>query len=1250
MNILILSSSMLTMFPLIVLLCFQVVQSQQRILHVKNSSHCPDDITECHTLDWYIDNSNVSFTSNTIMLFEEGNHSLNAFIKVNNCHSFTMVGDGSAVWNSDGLPQPTSVISCTGASSGGLFFSNSSNIRISNLELRSCSGSYTLKEKYDYAGSLVFISVLNIHLVQVVINNTKGYGLHTINTFGTNEVSDSAFLRASKHPSIRYSGNVNLSYGEAIGNIDTTLVVNSSWFMYGEGISAAGGLNMYINCAKVHVTIMNVTAKGNIGSYGGNLALFVMLYTINSSSIDISNSRIMDGRAIKGAGVKFWYKQNQKYDGSFLHTVHPVLSIRKTFFQNNFATITGGAIYMSYNKPSTSFLGGTTSHVIIRNCSFTKNIGDGAAMEIKQLGYSITPLIQTSIEKSIFENNFTPWYYFGPVLDFISVEVSVINCTFTGSNSTVISLRNSHLKLSGDIWFENNTATQVVGGALKLCEASNVIVHNSTCVHFLNNRALKGGAIYVQQYCMDTKPLCFIQPHEDMSITDFVTLIKFEFINNSAGVAGDVLYGGDIDQCSVINSGSYQMNISHQNSFWYSTNIFKEIFDTRKQHGPSPISSDPRGVCFCLATHGSSYNQTCTTSKDPLQKYPGEEFTVSVVTVGQMNGSTFGTVVTSLVDENQNHNLIHVGTSGKETSAKCRKLTYTLNSNRTSALIHFKPVTSEFATIYGIIIPNLIVHLLQCPLGFQLKTSPPFECVCNSLLTKFLVDSQVKCNISNKTISIQQRRLWFGCLDQEKQNQSTTCDSLVVAQNCDYYCSTTANDDDGVDRVPVMDQDSQCSVGHTGILCGACKPGYSRVLGGTLECQKDCTNANLPLLIVVFLASGILLVVIIMALNLTVTEGTLNGLLVYTTVIQTHRSYFSEHQSTFGHFCWVFVSWINLSFGMKTCLYNGMDGYQHIWALFAQAFYFLFIIVTIVLLSRRFIFFTRLLRKNIIKVLATLAVMLYSNLVFAIFSTFKYAILHISTTNGTQYSQVAWFYDGNVPYFGIKHAPLFVVALMCSIVMTLYVFSLLLIQCLQRRSDFFLLFWVDRFRPFFEAYTGPCRDSYRFWPGFLLFMRTAMYTLNSLIPAYTNYLFRIKMLITASVCVVIMSLACIFPQGVYKWWPINILEFSFFLNLCITSGVLGLKSNKHRSISDRSAVYASISITAFTFLGILVYHFYGQIKDTTGWKRLATWCSVQAHTYRMPIETKQFDSGDESASLLPQAMPGVVSFDNAIEH
>ena len=125
--------------------------------------------------------------------------------------------------------------------------------------------------------------------------------------------------------------------------------------------------------------------------------------------------------------------------------------------------------------------------------------------------------------------------------------------------------------------------------------------------------------------------------------------------------------------------------------------------------------------------------------------------------------------------------------------------------------------------------------------------------------------------------------------------------------------------------------------GHTGITRGACKSGYSRVLGGALECMKGCTSHNFPIIILSFLVLNIVLVIFIMFLNLTVTQGTLNGLLVYATVIQTHRTHFPDDTSGFGQVCWIFITSINLSFGSKLCLVKDLDGYQRMGAIFAQA-------------------------------------------------------------------------------------------------------------------------------------------------------------------------------------------------------------------------------------------------------------------------------------------------------------------------
>ena len=74
------------------------------------------------------------------MLFEEGGHELKNTIVIDNCHNFTMIGNGSVGNLNDGLPQPTSMIYCDKESSAGFFFSDSSNVRIKNLEFKFCSG------------------------------------------------------------------------------------------------------------------------------------------------------------------------------------------------------------------------------------------------------------------------------------------------------------------------------------------------------------------------------------------------------------------------------------------------------------------------------------------------------------------------------------------------------------------------------------------------------------------------------------------------------------------------------------------------------------------------------------------------------------------------------------------------------------------------------------------------------------------------------------------------------------------------------------------------------------------------------------------------------------------------------------------------------------------------------------------------------------------------------------------------------
>ncbi len=80
---------------------------------------------------------------------------------------------------------------------------------------------------------------------------------------------------------------------------------------------------------------------------------------------------------------------------------------------------------------------------------------------------------------------------------------------------------------------------------------------------------------------------------------------------------------------------------------------------------------------------------------------------------------------------------------------------------------------------------------------------------------------------------------------------------------------------------------SQCDFNHAGTLCGGCENNYSLAIGSShcIRCSSD-----LPLLMLMFFgAAGFLLVLLILLLNLTVTQGLINGLVFYANVLWTYK-------------------------------------------------------------------------------------------------------------------------------------------------------------------------------------------------------------------------------------------------------------------------------------------------------------------------------------------------------------------------
>lgn len=77
-------------------------------------------------------------------------------------------------------------------------------------------------------------------------------------------------------------------------------------------------------------------------------------------------------------------------------------------------------------------------------------------------------------------------------------------------------------------------------------------------------------------------------------------------------------------------------------------------------------------------------------------------------------------------------------------------------------------------------------------------------------------------------------------------------------------------------------------------------------------------------------------------LNLTVTQGMINGLIFYANIIWTYKDIFFEQQEMSNivtTFLKVFITWINLDFGIETCFVEGLTAFWKTWLHFVFPFY-----------------------------------------------------------------------------------------------------------------------------------------------------------------------------------------------------------------------------------------------------------------------------------------------------------------------
>ena len=141
---------------------------------------------------------------------------------------------------------------------------------------------------------------------------------------------------------------------------------------------------------------------------------------------------------------------------------------------------------------------------------------------------------------------------------------------------------------------------------------------------------------------------------------------------------------------------------------------------------------------------------------------------------------------------------------------------------------------------------------------------------------------------------------------------------------------------------------------------------------------------------------------------------------------------------------------------------------------------------------------------------------------------------------------------------------------------------------------------MQKLKPLFDAYTGPYKDKHHYWTGLLLLVRIVLSLIFSMNIHGSVDINLLVMIVT--VLLLFMHLAV--TGGVYKELYLNIIEYSFFLNLgiCASATLYTTVTGQGQT----AVAYTSVSIAFVLFIIIVVFHILTKLKSS----QHCNWISV----------------------------------------
>uniref|UniRef100_A0A1X7V8D8 Right handed beta helix domain-containing protein n=1 Tax=Amphimedon queenslandica TaxID=400682 RepID=A0A1X7V8D8_AMPQE len=958
------------------------------------------------------------------------------------------------------------IINCSYASmlygNSGIVFNKCSIVALIGFTIEHCGLLYKKDQKYYGRQSVLFYNCKNFNVAKVNFSDNNGYGLVLYESSSGSVMHNLFINNGIKHYRAEElnatGGGLHiLQYNLYNSSMSTNIIsIASNQFVNNSATTMGGALYMEVDhCANLLLCITFSNFIGNRAGTAGGAIGFIVHKTkcsYNSTTMPLEFVVALISCNITNNMAKFG-------GGIAIQIVHLAPGdVKEKEFHFEFCYFTGNKAVVS----SAVDVSGRRQKIYkcletvikFERCYFIENI---AGIDINQ----------QELNGKLFKATL---YAADAFVDLFS-KISFIN-----NSGTALYAVNSRLHISyhARINFSNNTGDR--GGAIFLAEDSvmTFLEGGLSFINISNNRALIGGAIYIQSSINLHEGTCFIfQPHDN---------VTFHFTNNNAtSKFGRDIFASTFQDCIQLYGG----NVS---TIFTSSKMGKFEFSSPT---PPPVATAPVKLSII--------------DEEELSPYPGIPYNMTITQMDE-----FDNTITNLQLFPLSATLQNVHSSSLKID-----ITYSIAN---SYIIVFKGTVGDTATLllqtteYSA--RKLInITLYHCPPGyiFQIDT-----CHCKSNYY-YGISGRLEDNAA-----VIDGGLWAGYI----KEKFATAD--CVTSLCNYHNSKGNRHEDHV--LPLnysLLNDHVCGPHRNGVLCGSCITGYTTYLHSpSYHCGESTHCQYGPLLYIIseiIPVTGIFLVILFFNINLT--SGALYSFIFYSQVVNNHYRN-TVYQSYSGPLVYFFHAFkmIYGIFDLETfeidqlsfCLFKDATIMDLMMIKYLTTLYaFLLIIITILLLKfHSFHCCIKLchkcgrknIRGSIVNALTAFLVLCYFRcLIITLYILFP---SYVKGDHEVTLKTVP-LYNGDMSYLSHNHLKYVTPALICLMVIILPPPIILLSEPLMVRVSGVLnirrnvvTYTLHRLRmklkPFLDSFQGCFKDNCRCFAGLFFLYRI----LPVLIPIY----------------------------------------------------------------------------------------------------------------------------------------------------